>query len=570
MLKHLYIKNFAIIDELELDFNAGMTALTGETGAGKSILLGALNLVLGDRADNDSIKHGSDFAEIVAEFDIQHLDDVSTWLVSQQLNADAECILRRRISKDGRSRAYINSTPVNLQMIRELAEMLIDIHGQHEHQSMMKSTVQRQLLDDCAKHSPLLKAVSKLYVELKRVEEQLQHLQQSSDKQNDRLDLLRFQTQELEILAIEENEYLSLNKQHRRMANAEKLQTTVEQAIHQLSEDEKSNLQSVLSHIIASFTDINDIDTSLTTVSEMLTEALVQIDESVSLLQGYNDNIELDPVQLATIEQRIQSILDLARKHRVDPDSLHALHNKLQQELDEIDHVDERLDELIIEQKQLEEKYLSACEKLSSSRKAAANKLNKAITQSMQTLGMSGGRFEITVKHASNPANNHTDTKRSAFGLDQIEFTVTANAGQTCKPIARVASGGELARISLAIQMIIANNSKIPSLIFDEVDSGVGGGIAEIVGQHLRVLSQIEKGAANQVICITHLPQVASQAHHHLRVEKQTVNKQTTSQVVTLDENQRRQEVARMLSGLEITEQSLAHANEMIERAQAI
>jgi len=562
MLKHLYIRNFAIIDELELDFNSGMTALTGETGAGKSILLGALDLVLGDRADNDSIKQGSEFAEIVAEFDIQQLDDVSAWLVAQELNTDEECILRRRISKDGRSRAYVNSTPVNLQIIRELAEMLIDIHGQNEHQSIMKSTVQRQLLDDYASHYPLLESVSNLYVELKLVEDQLQHLQQSSNEQNDRLDLLRFQTQELDALALEENEYHTLNSQHKRMANAEKLQTTVEQAIHLLSEDENSNVQSAVSHIISSLTDLNDIDNNLTPVSEMLTEALVQIDESVSLLQSYGDNIELDPSQLAKTEQRIQNILDLSRKHRVEPETLHALHEKLQKELDDIDHVDERLEELNNEQKELEEKYLKACEKLSASRKKAASKLNKNITQSMQTLGMTGGKFEITIQAAT--------ARRSAYGLDQIEFTVTANDGQACKPLSRVASGGELARISLAIQMIIANNSKIPSLIFDEVDSGVGGGIAEIVGQHLRILGQPGSGMASQVICITHLPQVASQAHHHLRVEKQTQNKKTSSQVVTLDKTQRRQEIARMLSGVEITEQSLAHADEMIGRAQEI
>jgi len=561
MLKHLYIRNFAIIDELELDFNSGLTALTGETGAGKSILLGALNLVLGDRADNDSIKQDSEFAEIVAEFDIQQLNNVTSWLVSQELNTDEECILRRRISKDGRSRAYINSTPVNLQIIRELAEMLIDIHGQHEHQSMMKSTVQRQLLDDYANHSHLLEAVSNLYVELKLVEDQLQHLQQTSNDQNDRLDLLRFQTQELDALALEENEYQTLNIQHKRMANTEKLQTTVQQAIHLLSEDEDMNVQTSVSHITSTLADINDIDESLSPVSELLQEALIQIDESVSLLQNYRDNIELDPSQLDNIERRIQDILDLARKHRVAPEALQALHENLQKELHDIDHVDERLDELSKAQKELEDKYLKACEKLSESRKKAANKLNNKITQSMQTLGMTGGKFEI----AHSPALS----KRSAYGLDQIEFTVTANAGQPCKPIARVASGGELARISLAIQMIIAKNSKIPSLIFDEVDSGVGGSIAEIVGQHLRTLGQDYADRANQVICITHLPQVASQAHCHLRVEKQTQNKQTISQVVTLDEKQRRQEIARMLSGVEITEQSLAHADEMIERAQS-
>ena len=276
--------------------------------------------------------------------------------------------------------------------------------------------------------------------------------------------------------------------------------------------------------------------------------------------------MELDPAQLAKAEQRIQDILDLARKHRVEPDALQALHKKLQKELHDIDHVDDRLNELSKEQKELEEKYLKTCSKLSDSRKKAAKKLNKNITQSMQTLGMNGGKFEIIITPAT--------TKRSAYGLDQIEYTVTANAGQACKPIARVASGGELARISLAIQMIIANNSKIPSLIFDEVDSGVGGGIAEIVGQHLRTLGSAKcgskAGTANQVICITHLAQVASQAHNHLRVEKQTHNKKTTSQVVTLDNEERRQEIARMLSGVEITEQSLAHADEMINKAQII
>ncbi len=561
MLKHLYIRNFAIIDELELDFKRGLTALTGETGAGKSILLGALNLVLGDRADNDSIKQGCEYAEIVAEFEIQKLADVSSWLVSQELNTEDECILRRRIAKDGRSRAYINSTPVNLQMIRELAEMLIDIHGQHEHQSIMKSAVQRQLLDDYASHSPLLETVSNLFVELKLVEDQLQHLQQTSNEQNDRLDLLRFQTQELDALALEEDEYKTLELQHKRMANAEKLQTTVGLAIDSLSENENTNIQSAVSHVINSLTAINDIEQSLLPVSEMLNEALVQIDESVLLLQNYRDDIELDPSQLVIIEQRMQNILDLARKHRIEPGALHSLHQQLQKELDDIDHLDERLDELKKEQNTLQEIYIKACEKLSDSRKKAATKLNKNITQAMQKLGMNGGIFDAVIMPAT--------SKRSANGLDQIEFTVTANAGQACKPLARVASGGELARISLAIQMIIANNSKIPSLIFDEVDSGVGGGIAEIVGQHLRILGNPEAGTASQVICITHLPQVASQAHHHLRVEKQTQKKQTTSQVVALDKEQRRQEIARMLSGVEITEQSLAHADEMIERAQS-
>jgi DNA repair protein RecN (Recombination protein N) len=289
---------------------------------------------------------------------------------------------------------------------------------------------------------------------------------------------------------------------------------------------------------------------------------LIQIDESVSLLQNYNDSIDVDPARLAEAEERIQDILDLARKHRVAPEALPMLHESLVKELHDIDHLDERLNELKHEQKELESQFLIACNKLTDSRQKAADKLNKQITQAMQTLGMSGGKFEITIQAAT--------SRRSAHGLDQIEFTVTANAGQTCKPLARVASGGELARISLAIQMIIAHSSKIPSLIFDEVDSGVGGSTAEIVGQHLRTLGSAKTGTANQVICITHLPQVASQAHNHLRVEKQTQGNKTTSQVVPLDAEQRRQEIARMLSGVKITEQSLAHADEMIERARSI
>ncbi|MDT8281321.1 MAG: AAA family ATPase, partial [Gammaproteobacteria bacterium] len=408
MLKHLFIRNFAIIDELELDFKTGLTALTGETGAGKSILLGALNLVLGDRADNDSINQNAEFAEIVAEFDIQQLSDVSAWLVTQELNADDECTLRRRITKDGRSRAYINSTPVNLQMIRELAEMLIDIHGQHEHQSIMKNSVQRQLLDDYANHSPLLETVSNLYVELKLVEDQLKHLRQTSKDQNDRLDLLRFQTQELDSLALEDDEYQKLSEQHSRMANAERLQTTVEQAIQRLSEDEDQNVQSTVSRTLSVLCDIAAIDNSLSPVTELLQEALVQIDESVSLLLNYRDNTDLDTAQLAQLELRIQDILDLARKHHVDASDLQPLHEKLQKELDEIDHIDERLDELTKQQAQLEEKYTQACNKLTASRKKAITQLNKKITQSMQTLGMSDGKFVISIEP--------TVSKRSASG----------------------------------------------------------------------------------------------------------------------------------------------------------
>ena len=558
MLLHLTIRNFAIIDALELDFENGLTALTGETGAGKSILLGALGLVLGDRADNDSIKQDADHAEIVAEFDIQNNEAVSSWLVEQALNTDDECILRRRVSRDGRSRAYINGTPVNLNIIRELAEMLIDIHGQHEHQSLMRPVIQRQLLDDYANHSNLIEAVSNAFVQLKLVDEQLQHLEQASSDRNNRLDLLRFQTQELDALALEKNEYQKLNEQHARLAHAEKLTSTVQLSLDELYSNDDSNIQSNLSQVIASLQNLAEVDDKLNPVVDLLQEALVQIDEGVSQLNSYGDSLELNPAELESVEQRLEVILDLARKHHVEPAALSELHQQLSNELSDIDHADERLIELRNEYKTLEQTYQNSASALRSSRNKSAKKLNKEITTAMQTLGMSGGQFIIEISQYDND-------KRSAHGTDRIDFTVTANSGQACKALSRVASGGELARISLAIQMITAAQTRIPTLIFDEVDSGVGGGIAEIVGQHLRML-----GNTNQVVCITHLPQVASQAHNHMRVHKQSDKNQTSTGVEVLNQQQRIEEIARMLSGVDITQQSLANAEEMITRAEEI
>lgn len=556
MLQQLTIRNYAIIDQLELEFNSGLTTLTGETGAGKSILIGAIGLVLGDRADNTSIKQGNDFAEIVAEFDIRDISSISTWLMEQGLNSDNECNLRRRISRDGRSRAYINATPVNLQLIRELGEMLIDIHGQHEHQSMMKPAVQRQLLDDHAEHSHLLKDVSDAYVQLKLVSEQLKHLEQTSNDRSDRLDLLRFQTHELEILALEENEYKNLNDRHARLAHAEQLVSVVEQSLQTLYSDEEYNLHSSLSKTVSSLQNIIEVDKNIEPTVNLLQESLIQLDESVSQLRHYYDSLELDPAELETVEQRIQDILNLARKHRVKPDELFGFRQQLVTELEQLDCSDDQLKKLKTDCANLEQTYQAATEALYKSRKKAAEQLDKKITAAMQTLGMRGGKFHVNLTRGD-------IKKHSMHGSDTIEFTVTANPGQACKPLSRIASGGELSRISLAIQMITARQGKIPTLIFDEVDSGVGGGIAEIVGKHLR-----ELGRDNQVICITHLPQVASQAHHHMRVHKQSSKKQTQTRVDPLDRKQRIAEIARMLSGVDITQQSLAHAEEMISRTE--
>ena len=557
MLIHLTIRHYAIIDDLELNLSDGLTALTGETGAGKSILLGALGLVLGDRADLDSIKQGHDHAEINAEFDISKLANVSAWLVEQELNTNDECILRRRISVDGRSRAFINGTPVNLQLIRELAEMLIDIHGQHEHQSIMKPFTQRQLLDDYAGHKQLLEAVSDVYVKYKLVEEQLNHLSQSAHDRNSRIDLLRFQTQELDKLELLDNEYTELNAQHARLANAEKLINASQQALTSLHENDEFNIQSELSRLHGLLLDAAEADDKLVSVTDVIQEALVNIEECITELRHYHDGIDTDHSQLQEVEQRLQSILDIAHKHHVKPEQLTELHQQLLAELHNIDHADEQLVQLQTEHDQLITQYQTAAIKLSSSRSKYAKQLGQQITATMQTLGMKGGQFEIQLSAAN-------DNTVSAYGIDTIQFNVSANTGQGVKALSRVASGGELARISLAIQMITAKQSRIPTLIFDEVDSGVGGGIAEIVGQHLRTL-----GDANQVMCITHLPQVASQSHQHWRVHKQTINAQTSTTVSQLDDKQRVEEIARMLSGVEITKKSLDNAEEMIKKAQA-
>lgn len=558
MLNHIRIRNFAIIDHLDLDFKNGLTALTGETGAGKSILLGALGLLLGDRADSDNVRTGSSKAEISAEFDITKLDAVKNWLKEKELDAEQDCLLRRRLSSDGRSRAFINGSPVPLQDMRELGEMLVDIHGQHEHQSLMKSQMQRQLLDDYASHKTDLDTLAKLFRQWKQTSSEYKTLLDASNDRNDRLDLLRYQVEELDELSLAEGEYKDLHEEHQKLANADKLMATCQTALDSLYEADDNNLYSQLSLQASQIENISETDHKLAPINTLLSDAMVQIEETASQLRDYLSDLENDPARLSEVEQRMDSILNLSRKHRVEPEQLHEIHEQLTQELNNLDHADENLAELEKQTEQLKTDYLKQAEKISQSRNKAAKTLNKKISAAMQTLGMSGGKFEINI-------NTDTSKAFSAHGQDEIEFTVSANPGQNCKPLAKVASGGELARISLAIQMITATQGRIPTLIFDEVDSGVGGGIAEIVGQHLR-----ELGDSRQVFCVTHLPQVASQAHHHMQVSKHTENNVTATQIEELDSGQRIQEISRMLGGINITEQTIAHAKEMLDGAQKI
>ncbi len=556
MLNHIRIRNFAIIDHLDLDFKNKLTTLTGETGAGKSILLGALGLLLGDRADSDSVRAGSSKAEISAEFDISDLANVQSWLEDKELDAEGDCLLRRRLGSDGRSRAFVNGSPVPLQDMKQLGEMLVDIHGQHEHQSLMKNELQRQLLDDYANHKKLLSDVKQIYHNWIREKKKLNDLQASYKDKNDRLDLLRYQVNELEALALQSGEFETLQQEHQLLANADQLNENTASALLALYDSEENTIYSLISQQHRKIEPLIATDKSLTPVCDLLSEAMVQIEESASLLRDYNDNLDSNPQRFIEVENRLEIIHDLSRKHNIASNQLCTLHDKLASELDELDNADENLSQRESTVKQLESDYRALTKKLSTSRIKTAKKLNKAISQSMQTLGMAGGQFQIDIS---------TKATESSHGVDQIEYQVSTNAGQPFKALAKTASGGELARISLAIQMITAQQGRIPTLIFDEVDSGVGGGIAEIVGKHLRAL-----GESRQVFCITHLPQVASQAHHHMQVYKSTKGNATCTEIFSLDMQQRVDEISRMLGGIEITQQTIEHAKDMLKRSQKV
>jgi len=556
MLRHIHIRNFAIIDELDLDLDAGMTALTGETGAGKSILVDALGLVLGDRADSGAVKHGASKADITVSFDLSDLPVTRTWLEEQDLDTDDECQLRRVIGSDGRSKAYINGTPATLNQLKQLGSMIVEIHGQHEHQSLMHRETQRQLLDNYGAHKTLLNKISTCFETWKATRDRYQALSSSSLERSDRIDMLRYQIEELLTHEVREGEWNDLIEEHDRLAHAEQLSGTAHQACQALYEAEEQSVYSILSQQLQAVQNATQIDSSLEPALELLSQARINVQEAHDDLRRYADRIESDPARLNWLEQRMSSLKDLARKHHCEPGVLSEVLSALEQELNELDGEGENLDQLQLHLAEAEQEYRQYADQLMEKRVGSARKLGQGVTRAMQTLGMEGGHFEIQV-------GRDEDAVFSPHGMDQIEFEVSANPGQPVRPLARVASGGELARISLAIQMLAAGSLSIPTLIFDEVDSGIGGAVAEIVGRHLRQL-----GEDRQVLCVTHLPQVAAQAHHHFMVQKTRSGRETQTAIRALVSEQKTEEVARMLGGVELTDQTLAHAREMIARAQ--
>jgi len=556
MLSHIHLKNFAIVESLDLELKAGMTALTGETGAGKSILIDAIGLVLGDRADSGVVRHGADKAEITLSVDITNLPYAQKWLAEQDLCDDEQCILRRVITSNGKSRAWINGSPCNLAMLRQLGEQLVDIHGQHEHQSLMKKDMQRKMLDDFAhsnKHQSLQQKTKDSFLHWKSLHDKLEVLVHQNSNHQARLDLLRFQTHELEELNLGENEVQQLDEEHARLSNAGQLLEATSQSVQELYDADDQSVYASISQILNSLESASQLDSKLTEPFEMLQNAQIQIQEAAEQLRHYQESIGLDPERLTWVNERLSTLHDLSRKHQTPTEHLYNKWQSLQQELNELDSDEYDIDALQEKLSIAEKDYLAAAKALSKTRQRAAKQLSSGVTEAMQSLGMEGGIFTIAI--------NQTDSF-TAHGMDAIDFQVSANPGQPAKPLVKVASGGELSRISLAIQMIAAQKITLPALIFDEVDSGIGGGIAEVVGQQLRKL-----GIERQVLCVTHLPQVASQAHNHYKVTKIKERFSTSTGILVLGEKERIEEVSRMMGGLEISDSTRNVAREMLALA---
>ncbi|MDX1610515.1 MAG: DNA repair protein RecN, partial [Halofilum sp. (in: g-proteobacteria)] len=543
-----------IIDAVELELGAGMTALTGETGAGKSILLDALGLVLGDRGDAAAIRVGAKRAEITAEFDLAQLPAVAEWLVERELDADGECIVRRTINADGRSRGYVNGRPAAMAVLRELGEQLVDIHGQHEHQSLTRRDAQRDQLDAFGELDGLRAETAEAYQSWRELRERLERLGSDAGTRAERIDLLRYQVQELDALDLGEGELEILESEHRQLANAGHLLETCQQALAILHDEDHSahNLLARTAHDLES---LGEFDARLATARDLVHEALIQCDEAVSSVRDYVENAELDPARLEQVTQRLQAIHDLARKHRVEPEALREHAEALRNELDEYEHAGERAAEVEAELTRAEARYRDAAGRLRQARERAAERLNEQVTAAMHELGMPGGTFVAAVEPRD-------DGHFSPAGMDRIEYRVSANPGQPPAPLRRVASGGELSRISLAIQLIGSRRTGIATQIFDEVDAGIGGGVAATVGAHLHAVAR-----HRQVLCVTHLAQVAARADHHLQVTKQADADSTRTELHDLAVDERIEEIARMLGGREITERSRAHARELLENA---
>ena len=555
MLTQLTINNFAIVRQLEIELAKGMSVITGETGAGKSIAIDALGLCLGQRIETSMVREGQERAEICATFFIEPTNPAYQWLQEQELqdpDNPSDCILRRVINADGRSKAFINSTPVSASQLKEIGQYLIHINGQHASQLLLKNDYQLQLVDTFAHHNDLLAQMREDYRAWKNLQTQVKNFQQKVAENEAKKQLLQYQVEELDEFALRPNEYLELEEDQRRLSNSEQLTQLSQSALQLLSENETVSIDSMLYRAAQYIDELSELDPRYASVQTMLNDALIQVQEATSEVQHLASHIEQDPMLLQEIEQRLGQALQLARKHNVKPEELVEWHQKLKAELTALLDFSESEERLILEEKAAFEKMQNTAKQLHESRCQAAGKLAQQVTDSIKGLAMENAEFFIEV--------NSDLTKVASNGADNIVFTLRSNLGQQAQPLAKVASGGELSRISLAIQVLTSDQSAIPTLIFDEVDVGISGKTASVVGKLLRQL-----GDKCQVLCVTHLPQVACHGHHQFNVEKFTVDDKTETKMTALSQEERVPALARLLGGSEITDLALANAQEMLD-----
>ena len=556
MIMNLQVRDFAIVDRIDIEFEPGMTVLTGETGAGKSILVDALGLVLGERGNAQLVRDGAKRAEFAAEFDMSSLPVVAAWLEEQALDLDGECLLRRVINADGRSRAFINGNSVPLSQLKAIGELLLDIHGQHFHQSLGRREIQRDLLDHFGGLLDQRSEAATHFIEWKSLAERFEELANAEADRASRLDLLTFQLQELDSLALRADEIAELNNERQKLQNSGRLAEGANSALEGLFDNDAGNANSLVADALRAIEPLAEIDTALAPVLEMLNSASIQVAEAADTLRRYGEALDMDPARRDWVEERLDAIQTISRKHRVKADELGELSDRLRAEHDELSHAEERGRELEEQAAAARSEFLKRARALSKGRGKAAAGFEAAVTDAMHGLGMPGGVFKVAMTTLG-------DDAAKPWGIDNIEFLISANPGQAPQSLAKIASGGELSRMSLSIQVIASDGSAIPTMVFDEVDSGVGGGVAEMVGRRLQ-----ELGASRQVLCVTHLPQVASLADQHFRISKVTDGKSTRTRVHGLGKDERIEELARMLGGVEITRKTLDHAAEMLAGAR--
>jgi DNA repair protein RecN (Recombination protein N) len=557
MLTHIQIRDFAIIDAVELELGPGLTVLTGETGAGKSILVDALLLAAGGRAGAEVVRHGAERAEVSATFAIEKNAAAHAWLNEQSIEHEGECLLRRVISADGRSRAYVNGQTMSVQSLRQLGETLVDVHGQMEYQSLVRRSAQRELLDQSGEHRELLSVVAETWRTLSQVKEERDRAAASAQDREARLELLRYHTSELQALDLKAGEADELSAERTRLSQRGRLASGAREIIQLLREAEDVSAEQAISRALSTARHVGELDPTFAPMARLIDESLIALREGVEAVERYESDLEADPQRQEWVEDRLATMESIARKHRVEVSALLDLQAELQQEFQRLDSLEASMAQIEKRLEDAQKKFTAACEKLTAARKSAAKSLGSSISSLMQTLGMPGGKFQIDVRAAESAGVN---------GADDIEFLVSANPGQPPRPLAKVASGGELSRISLAIQVAAVQTDALAGslacLVFDEVDAGVGGGVAEIVGRQLRTL-----GERAQALCVTHLPQVASQAHAHVRVTKLTDGKTTRTALHPLTADERVEEIARMLGGINVTDKAREHAAEMLRPA---